>query len=224
MADGFDIVGEDEAEDKAGDGADYPDAGAAQHEDAQNHAARGPHRAQDRNVAPLVLHHHDHAGDDVERGDDDDQSQDQEHHVALDLDRVEQARIGLLPVDDPDTAGECRGNQPALLAHPVRIGGKDFEAGDGFGQAEEQLRRVERRIDKAVVVFVHADIEQRDDMVGLDARHRAESGGGAFRRKQGDRAADGEPEPARQPVPDRNAVIAKIGERTLDDVVRQQRQ
>ena len=33
----------------------------------------------------LVLHQHDQAGDDVERGDQDDQRQDQEHDVALDL-------------------------------------------------------------------------------------------------------------------------------------------
>ena len=61
-------------------------------------------------------------------------------------------------------------------------------------------------------------------MVGLDARHRAEGGGGALRRQQRDRAADGDPEPARQPVADRDAVVAEIGERALDDVVRQQRE
>ena len=49
-------------------------------------AARRPHRAQDRDVAALVLHQHDHAGDDVEGRDEDDQRQDQEHDVALDLD------------------------------------------------------------------------------------------------------------------------------------------
>ena len=90
------------------------------------------------------------------------------------------------------------------------------------GQAEEQLRRVERRVDEAVVVFVHADIEQRHDMVGLDPRHRAESRRGPLRRNQRDRAADGDPEPARQPIADGDAVVAEIGERALDDVVREQ--
>ena len=79
--------------------------------------------------------------------------------VFQDLDRVEEARIGLLPVDDPHPAAECPGNQPALLAHPVGVGSEDFEAGDRLGQTEKQLRRVKRRIDKAVVVFVHSDIE-----------------------------------------------------------------
>src|SRR6516165_11381000 len=218
----FDIVGEDETEDKPGDGADDPDAGAAQYENAQDHAARSAHRAQDRDVAPLVLHHHDYAGDDVEGGHDDDQCQDQEHDVALNLDRVEQTRIGLLPVNDPDPAGERRADQPALLANSVGVGGEDLEAGDRVGQAKKQLCRIERYKDKAVVVFVHANIEQRDYVVGLDARHRAESGGCSLWRNQRDRAADGKPEPAGEPVADRDAVVAEVSQRALDDVVRQQ--
>src|SRR5215469_17325796 len=174
----FDVVGEDDTEDKAREGANDADAGAAQHEDSQYHRARGAHRAQDRDVPSLVLHHHDHARDDVERGDENDQRQDQEHDVALDLDGVEQARIGLLPADDPRLTAEGGGNLPALLAHPVGVGDKDFETGNLIGEAEKQLRRRERRIDKAVVIFVHADIEQRDDLVGLDPRHRPERGGG----------------------------------------------
>ena len=47
----------------------------------------------------LVLHQHDQAGDDVEGRDQDDQRQDQEHDVALDLERVEEARVRLLPVE-----------------------------------------------------------------------------------------------------------------------------
>src|SRR5712675_2307700 len=83
--------------------------------------------------APLVLHHHDHAGDNIECGDDDNQRQDQEHDVALDLDGIEQARIRLLPVDDPYMAAEGGGDQPTFLSHPVRIADKDFETGDGTG-------------------------------------------------------------------------------------------
>ncbi len=50
----------------------------------------------------LVLHQHDQAGDDVERRHQHDQRQDQEHHVALDLQRVEEGRVALPPVDDED--------------------------------------------------------------------------------------------------------------------------
>ena len=133
-----------------------------QHEDAQDHAARRAHRAQDRDVAALVLHHHDHAGDDVEGGDDDDQRQDQEHDVALDLDRVEEARIGLLPVDDARTRPP---SAAAISAAAARRAGRDRrrrprDSLTASGMLEEELRRGERHIDEAVVVFVHADIEQ----------------------------------------------------------------
>ena len=79
----------------------------------------------------------------------------------------------------PSAAAICR----PLLAHPVGIGDEDFEMADRLRQAEEHLRRVERHVDEAVVVFVHADIEQRRDAVGLEPRHRAEGGVGALAAK-----------------------------------------
>src|SRR6185437_7335414 len=93
----LDMQGEFDADDKAEEGADEADAGTSENEDAQDRAPRRTHGAEDRDVAPLILHHHDHAGDDVERRDEDDQRQDQEHDVALDLDGVEEAEIALLP-------------------------------------------------------------------------------------------------------------------------------
>src|SRR4029077_11208575 len=88
--DGLDIQGEDDAEQQPRDRTDDADAGAAQKEDAQNHAAGRTHGAQDRDVAALVLHEHDHRRDDVERRYQDDQGQDQEHDVAFDLNRGEE--------------------------------------------------------------------------------------------------------------------------------------
>ena len=209
---------------RAGQGADDADACARQHEDAQDHAARGAHRAQDRDVAALVLDHHDHARNDVESGDDDDQGQDQEHDVALDLDCVEEARIGLLPVDDAHPPAECGIDQPRLPLHPVGIGDKDLEVGHRARQLKEQLRRRERGIDKAVVVLVHADIEQRHDVIGLDPRHRAKDGGGALRRDHRNPAADADAELLRQPPADGDAVIVELGQRSGDDPVRNQAQ
>ena len=52
---------------------------------------------------------------------DDDQRQDQEHYVALDLDGVEQARIGLLPVDEPNIARRAR-RSSRRLALGIRCG------------------------------------------------------------------------------------------------------
>src|SRR5512138_1353431 len=43
LADGLDVLRESEAEHEAEGGADHADAGAAQEEDAHDHAARGPH-------------------------------------------------------------------------------------------------------------------------------------------------------------------------------------
>ena len=85
---------------EAGQRADHADRGAAEQEDAQDRAAARAHGAQDGDVAALVLHQHDQAGDDVEGGDQDDQRQDQEHDVALDLHELEEAAIGVLPVGD----------------------------------------------------------------------------------------------------------------------------
>src|SRR3546814_18012127 len=77
--------------------ADGADAGAGYEEDSQDHAARHADRPGDGDSPALVLHQHDLAGNDVERGDDDDQRQDQEHDVALDLERGEETRIDTLP-------------------------------------------------------------------------------------------------------------------------------
>src|SRR6516225_2166448 len=107
---------------------------------------------------------------------------------------------------------ESGGYEPAVLVHPIRIGDKDFKAGDRVRQAKEQLRRLERDKDEAVVVFVHADIEQGYDSVGFDPRHRAEGGGGPLRRNYRDRTANGDPEPARQPSADGDTIILEIRE------------
>src|SRR6516162_10763850 len=115
---------------------------------------------------------------------------------------------------------EGGGDEPAILVQLIRIGDKDFEAGDRVRQAKEQLRRLERDKDEAVVVFVHADIEQCYDSVGFDPRHRAEGGGGPLRRNYRDRTANGDPEPARQPIADSHTVVLEIGERALNDMVR----
>src|ERR1700689_2700914 len=97
LPDYFQILGDHQSKTETGQRADDADAGARQHENAQDHAPRGAHRSENSDVAALVLHHHDHAGDDVERGDDDDQGQDQKHDVALDLDDADDAGIGALP-------------------------------------------------------------------------------------------------------------------------------
>ena len=74
-------------------------------------AAGGAHGAQDRDVTALAAHQHGDAGDDVERRDQDDQGQDQEHDVALDLERREEMRVQLLPVDQTALAASRRSSR-----------------------------------------------------------------------------------------------------------------
>ena len=81
-------------------GAGNANAGAAEEEDAQHHAAGRSHRTQDRYVAPLVLHQHNLAGNDVESCDHDDQRKDQEHDIPLDLNGIEESRVRSLPIDE----------------------------------------------------------------------------------------------------------------------------
>src|SRR3546814_20860190 len=52
------------------------------------------------------------------------------------------------------------------------------------------FRSLERHEGEGVVVLVHADFEDGDDVVHLDPRHRADEGRGRLRRDQGDLVAD----------------------------------
>ncbi len=115
-------------------------------------------------------------------------------------------------------AAERGGDPQALAARLVGVGQKHFEVADRARHAEKQLRRGQRHIDDAIVPFVEADIEQRDDVVGLEPRQRAEGGVGALGRDQRDLAADPDPETPRQPVAERDAVIAELAERAGDDM------
>ncbi len=56
-------------------------------------------------------------------------------------------------------------------------------------------------------------------MVGFEPRHGAKGGVVAFGRDQRDLVADDQAEPPRQPLANRDSVIAEIGERAGHDVV-----
>ncbi len=141
----------------------------------------------------------------------------QKHDVAFNLDRVEQARIGLLPIDNSDMAIKGGVNCARLLPDAIGIGNENLQITRGIGNPEEYLRRFERYVDIAIVVFIHADRKQCDDVVGLEARHCAERSRGSLRRNYGDPAADPDAEALRQPVTNGNPVIAEICERTAND-------
>ena len=95
-----------DAQDHAGDRSDNADGRAGHEEDALDGASRRTHGAQDRDVVRLVLHQHDHAGNDIEGGDEDDERQDEEHHVALDRERGEEGLVAALPGEDRVTGAD----------------------------------------------------------------------------------------------------------------------
>lgn len=64
----------------------------------------------------FVFHQHDEAGDDVEGGDHDNERQDQEHHVAFDLQRCEEAGVALAPVVKARVGAEQFSLTCALMA------------------------------------------------------------------------------------------------------------
>ena len=125
---------------KADDGAEDADAGAGDQEDPHHGAARRAHGAQDGDVAGLVLHQHDQAGNDVQRRHQDDQRQDQEHHIALDLQRFEQA--WLISCQERTTrirAGSARDRLNKRI-HIVGRRHHHFETGHGIAHVEVKLR------------------------------------------------------------------------------------
>src|SRR5216683_2904329 len=221
LADLLDIRGENDAQDKARERADHADAGAAQDEDAQDHAARRAHGAEYGDVARLVLHQHDHAGDDVEGGDQDDQRQDDEHDVALDLDRAEES-VAALPVVDDRRAGELLRDAGADGAGAVGVVDEDLQARHRIGLLEEKLRRRQRHEEDAAVILVHADLEGAGDLIGLDPRHVAEGRRLAVGRQQREGIAGMEAEAQSELAADEDLVVGELLERLGRDMARQQ--
>ena len=76
------------------------DGDAHRHEDLDQADAACPHRAQDGDIASLILHQHNHRADNIERGHQNNQGQDQEHNIALNLKSIKETLVILCPVMD----------------------------------------------------------------------------------------------------------------------------
>ena len=87
--------------------------------------------------------------------------QDQEHHVALDLQRVEEGGVALAPVDHEDRAAGRFGDEPAVAVDLVRLVDIDLDGGDVAGAVEIGLRLGQRHEHEGGVVFRHADSRTR---------------------------------------------------------------
>ena len=88
----------------------------------------------------------------------------------------------------------------------VGIGGEHLDRGDVVVAVEIGLRFRQRHEHEARVIFRHADLEHRGDLVGLDARRRAHRGHRALRRHQRDAVAGMQRQLIGEPAADRDAL------------------
>ena len=87
--------------------------------------------------------------------------QDDEHDVALDIERIEKGLIALAPVGHDNRP---RHDLFDLVAHGIdifRIVEKEFDDAYLLVEVEEGLRLRQRHIDENAVEFGHADLEDR---------------------------------------------------------------
>src|SRR6201999_171601 len=109
--------------------ADHADRGASDQEHTHDRSLRGTHGTQDRDIAALVLHQHDQPRHDVQRCDQHDHGEDQEHHIALDLERVEEGGVTPPPVHQKDRPSGGFGHGLAETVDLVGIVGKNLDRG-----------------------------------------------------------------------------------------------
>ena len=113
-------------------------------------------------------------GDDVERRDQHDQRQDEEHDVPLDLERGEEGAVALAPVGEQDRPLGRLLDRRARLVDPVGVVEEDLDDVHVAVAVEVGLRLGERHVDEGRVELRHADLEDGDDRIALDARRGAE--------------------------------------------------
>src|SRR5262249_31393331 len=136
----LDVETHHQSQQESDHGADDTDRSTRNHEHPHDTALGDPHGAQYADIAALVFHQHDQARGDVERGHDYDDGEDQEHDVALDLQRIEEGRIALTPVDHEDRPVGGVGDELAIAVDLVRLVDINFDSGHVAGPIEVGLR------------------------------------------------------------------------------------
>ena len=215
----LDIEREQQAEAEACDRSDDADGRSGDEEHAHHGTARRTHGAQDRDVLRLVLHQHDQAGDDVERGHQHDQREDQEHHVALDFERAEEGAVALAPVGHEDRPACRLVDGGAGLVYPVGIVEIDLDELDVVLAVEVVLRLGQRHEDEGGIEFRHADLEDRLHRITLHPRRRAEGRRRAARRDEREGVAGLQRESVGKAAPDGDALpVLELVEGALPQV------
>ena len=130
------------------------------------------------------------------------------------------------PVGDHRLARDARGERREDLADPVGVDGLDLDHADRVAEHQQGLRVLDRHDHERLVIIVDADLEDRADIVGDDARHRAERRRAALRADQADLAADASRRALRRaatPIADIVRSRAQRFERAGDDLALQRR-
>ena len=167
----------------------------------------------------LVLHQHDQAGNDVQRRDQHDQRQDHEHDVALDLQRRKEGLVALPPVGQEDLALRSGFDRLSQRIDAVGIVDENLDRLRAAFHVEIELRLGERHEDDRGVELRHADLEDRDDRIGLHARRRANRRDVAVGRYQRDQVAENQAETVGHALADRHAFAGvEADDRSLLDI------
>ena len=139
LADGGDVVAENNTQNRADEGSRHPGDHALHDEDAEHGGGARAHGAQNRNVGAFVRHHHHQGGDDIDRAH---QDNDEQHHRGdpfLHRQGVEQARLLLLPGADFEAVPFRQSGQGRLGDGPRRHDIGDLQAqGDGRARVVAQ--------------------------------------------------------------------------------------
>jgi hypothetical protein len=111
-------------------------------------------------------------------------------------------------------------DEPAEALDLVRIIDVDLDGSDVAGAVEVGLRLRQRHEHEGGVVLRHAHLENRRDLVRLDAWHRAQRGHGPARRNERHAVAHPQRELVGEPLSDRHPLAGvEAFERALPNVV-----
>ncbi len=121
------------------------------------------------------------------------------------------------PNAGPEGLAHLRGTDE----HGIGVLDEDLDRAHRIGHPEEYLGGLQRHVDETAVVLVHADVEERGDLIGLHARDRADDRCVALRRDQLDPVAHPQTERRSQTLAHHQAVLrSHVVDGSGDDVVR----
>ena len=201
--------------------ADNADNRALDHEDRHDLTRRGADGAQDGDVRPLVVHHHDQGGDDVECRHGHDHQQQQADHGFFHFHGTEQAALGVGPVIRRVPGTQAGRDLFRHLGRRVQVLDRQTHAlhlvrlpvlhGRGIGHVDQAHGAVQFR----------PDLEDTDHIQALQARGNPPRRGAGLRHDQGDLVTDTQAKTARGNVTQHHAKLAglQIFEFALHDVL-----